>query len=166
MIKGLVAGSVNLVLAFVSGAQPPPITVVGLSLALGFAGYGVSLVLFVLALRHLGAARTGAYFSAAPFLGAVLGLGLLNEQITWQLSVAGLLMGLGVWLHLTEAHDHEHAHEALDHEHRHVHDAHHQHPHGPADPPGEPHSHWHHHAPMTHKHPHYPDLHHRHGHAH
>lgn len=164
MIKGLVAGAVNLALALANGAALPSPGVVGLAGIIGLLGYGVSLVLFVLALRHLGAARAGAYFSTAPFLGAALAILLLSEAVTVQLLAAGALMALGVWLHLTEAHDHEHAHEAIEHEHRHVHDAHHQHEHGPDDPVGEPHSHRHRHTPMVHKHPHYPDAHHRHDH--
>jgi drug/metabolite transporter (DMT)-like permease len=164
-IKGVVAGAMNLALALGRGASLPSSPVIGLAGVVGFFGYGLSLVLFVLALRHLGAARTGAYFSTAPFLGAGLCLVLFREPVTLQLGLAALLMGLGVWLHLTETHAHEHEHEALAHEHRHVHDEHHQHVHGPDDPPSEPHTHWHRHAPLRHKHPHYPDLHHRHGHA-
>ena len=165
-IKGLVAGAVNLALALgPAGATLPSAATVAAAAVVGFFGYGVSLALFVLALRHLGAARTGAYFSTAPFIGAALSLALLREPLTPQLGVAAVLMGVGVWLHLTEQHAHEHTHEAGEHEHRHVHDAHHQHAHGPRDPPGEPHTHRHGHAPLTHAHPHYPDLHHRHGHA-
>jgi hypothetical protein len=130
----------------------------------GFLGYGVSLALFVLGLRYLGTARTGAYFSLAPFIGAVLAVILLGEPVSVRLLLAGALMGLGLWLHLVERHDHEHEHEALEHEHRHGHDDHHRHPHRPDDPPRELHSHWHRHKPLIHKHPHYPDLHHRHGH--
>jgi drug/metabolite transporter (DMT)-like permease len=164
-IKGVVAGAVNLALAFAHGAHlPAPASLAGAGVV-GFFGYGVSLVLFVLALRHLGTARTGAYFSTAPFLGAALALILFREPITVPLVCAAVLMGIGVWLHLSERHEHEHAHQPMDHEHNHVHDAHHQHAHGAGDPTGEPHSHWHHHAPMRHKHPHYPDLHHRHEHA-
>jgi hypothetical protein len=132
---------------------------------IGFLGYGVSLVLFVLGLRHLGAARTGAYFSTAPFIGAVLALGMFSEPITMSLIGAACLMAVGLYLHLTELHEHEHVHQAIEHEHRHVHDEHHQHPHGFDDPAGEPHTHRHRHLPMVHRHPHYPDLHHRHGHA-
>jgi hypothetical protein len=128
----------------------------------GFFGYGVSLVLFVLALRHLGTARTGAYFAIAPFIGAALAVGLFGDPVTLQLIGAALLMAIGLYLHLSERHEHPHSHEALDHEHRHSHDAHHRHTHGPDDAPGEPHSHWHLHAPLTHRHPHFPDLHHRH----
>ena len=165
-IKGVVAGAVNLALAFAHGAQlPAPALLAGAGIV-GFFGYGVSLVLFVLALRHLGTARTGAYFSTAPFLGAASALSLFREPITLPLISAAVLMGIGVWLHLSERHEHEHAHQPLDHEHNHVHDAHHRHTHGAGDPAGEPHTHWHHHAPMRHKHPHYPDLHHRHWHSH
>ena len=166
LIKGLVAGSVNFLLALATGAHlpgPTPLLIAGL---IGFLGYGVSLVFFVLGLRYLGAARTGAYFSTAPFVGAVLAVAMFNEPVTTRLIVSGLLMAIGVYLHLAEGHSHEHTHEAMEHEHRHVHDEHHRHDHGPNDPPGEPHSHRHGHVPLTHSHPHYPDLHHRHGHSH
>jgi ABC-type nickel/cobalt efflux system permease component RcnA len=116
-------------------------------------------------LRHLGAARTGAYFSTAPFIGAVLAVTMFGEPITAGLAVAGLLIASGVYLHLAERHQHAHAHEAFEHEHRHVHDEHHEHQHEPGDPLGEPHTHPHRHRPMAHTHPHYPDLHHRHGHT-
>lgn len=164
MLKGLFAGSVNLGLALWQGATLPaasPLLGAGI---VGFLGYGVSLALFVLALRHLGAARTGAYFSTAPFIGAVLALALFGDPVTPALIAAAVLMAVGLALHLAEHHEHEHAHEDLVHEHAHTHDTHHQHEHGPADPPSEPHSHVHRHAPMTHRHPHYPDLHHRHTH--
>lgn len=162
LIKGLAAGSVNLSAALLRGSSLPPAGTITAAAVVGFLGVGVSLVLFVLALRHLGSARTGAYFSLAPFIGAVVALVLLREPVTVQLVVAGLLMGLGLWLHLAERHDHEHSHEALEHEHSHVHDGHHLHSHD--GPMKEPHSHRHRHAPMRHKHVHYPDLHHRHGH--
>lgn len=164
MLKGLIAGAINLAIALGHGAALPGAASLAAACVVGFLGYGVSLALFVLALRHLGAARTGAYFSLAPFVGAMLAILVLGEVPTVQLVVAGLLMGLGLWLHLSERHDHEHAHEELAHEHSHVHDAHHQHAHAPGTPEGEPHTHWHRHAPMVHRHPHYPDIHHRHVH--
>lgn len=164
LVKGLAAGAVNLVLALALGAHlPAPATLAAAGL-IGFVGYGVSLVLFVIGLRHLGAARTGAYFSTAPFIGAVLSLALLGERLSLGLVVAGILMAIGLYLHLAERHQHEHAHEALEHEHRHVHDSHHRHPHAAGDPPGEPHTHRHRHVGLVHTHPHYPDLHHRHTH--
>lgn len=164
LIKGLVAGAVNLTLALATGASfPPPALLVG-ALLTGFAGYGASLVLFILGLRALGAARAGAYFSLAPFAGACLAIPLLHEAPTLRLGLAGGLMALGLWLHLTERHEHDHTHDSMEHEHRHTHDAHHQHSHGPNDPTGEPHTHRHQHVALTHRHAHYPDLHHRHTH--
>ena len=165
MLKGLAAGPVNLALALANGASLPDAALLAGGLVVGFLGYGASLVLFILALRHLGTARTGAYFATAPFVGALLAVPLLGEHPTVPMILAGGLMALGVWLHLTERHEHDHAHELQDHEHRHVHDAHHRHGHGPDDPAGEPHSHHHRHGPLTHRHPHFPDLHHRHGHG-
>jgi drug/metabolite transporter (DMT)-like permease len=153
MLKGLGAGAVNTCLALSLGAKLPPAGSLAAVAVIGFFGYGVSLVLFVLALRHLGTARTGAYFSLAPFLGAALSLVWLRESFTARFIIAGLLMAAGVWLHLTERHEHQHAHDALEHEHLHHHDAHHQHTHAPNDPSGEPHSHRHRHEPMTHSHP-------------
>jgi drug/metabolite transporter (DMT)-like permease len=162
--KGLVAGPVNLTIALLAGAGLPGIVPVLASSVVGFLGYGVSLALFVLALRHLGTARTGAYFSLAPFVGAVVSLLMFREVPGTSLVVAAVLMGLGVWLHLTERHEHEHEHEPMSHTHRHVHDEHHQHEHSPADTPGEPHTHVHYHPRLRHSHPHYPDIHHRHSH--
>lgn len=163
MYKGLVAGLVNGGVALMRGAGAPDAAgVIGAAAILGFLGVGVSLVLFVLALRHLGTARTSAYFSLAPFVGAVIALGLLHEPLTPQLTFAALLMGLGLWLHLSERHVHDHGHVEQEHEHGHAHDAHHAHEH-PAEIT-EPHSHPHRHEPLRHAHAHYPDLHHRHGH--
>ena len=163
-LKGLAAGTVNLALALAIGAPLPEATGwVGAGL-LGFLGYGVSLTLFIVALRHLGTARTGAYFSVAPFFGAALALALLGERPDTVFWIAGALMGLGVWLHLSERHAHDHSHEALEHDHEHLHDAHHQHAHAFDWDGREPHAHRHRHEPLVHSHPHYPDLHHRHGH--
>lgn len=162
--KGLVAGSVNLTIGLLVGAALPALRIVTLAALVGFVGYGVSLTLFVVALRHIGTARTGAYFSLAPFVGALISLVILRDHLTYQFLIAAGLMALGVWLHLTERHEHEHKHEAIEHEHRHVHDAHHQHEHDKTAPLGEPHSHPHRHERMVHSHHHYPDIHHRHAH--
>lgn len=161
MVKGLVAGPVNLALALGLGAPWPPLPTVAAAGLLGLVGYGISLTLFVVALRHLGTARTGAYFSLAPFFGAVLAVLLLREPVTPALLLAAALMGLGVWLHLTEQHDHPHTHEAMEHEHEHEHDVHHDH-HGPGEAVPRRHTHRHRHAVMTHSHAHFPDEHHRH----
>lgn len=162
--KGLVAGPMNLGLALALGASIPSLPIIVAAAVVGLLGYGVSLTLFVLALRHLGTARTGAYFSLAPFVGAAVALPLLGEVVSVTFVGAAALMGVGVWLHLTERHEHEHEHEPMEHDHLHVHDEHHQHEHLATDPPGEPHSHPHRHAAMRHSHAHYPDIHHRHEH--
>ena len=163
MSKGAVAGVVNLTLAFALGAQMPGMTNIAWAMVVGFLAYGLSLVLFVVALRHLGAARTGAYFSIAPFVGAVLAL-LMGEPLTWQLGIATVLMAIGIVLHLTERHVHAHNHSAMTHEHEHTHDAHHQHEHEVAVDAGVRHTHIHVHSPMRHTHAHFPDMHHRHEH--
>ncbi len=167
-VKGLVAGSVNLLLAFAVGSHLPGWPVLGLALVLGFLAYGVSLALFVLALRHLGSARTGAYFSIAPFIGALLALAL-GEPLTLNLIIAALFMAVGLGLHLSEHHQHDHVHPELEHEHEHQHnhDEHHLHDHTETDlavAANMRHSHWHRHAPLTHHHAHFPDAHHQHRH--
>ncbi|MBC7544347.1 MAG: EamA family transporter [Candidatus Sericytochromatia bacterium] len=164
-IKGLVAGLVNLGLGFWLGAALPAPAPVIAAMALGFVGYGLSLVLFILALRSLGTARTGAYFSLAPFIGAGASLLLWREPVTPAFLGAAALMTAGIWLHVTERHGHLHTHDSLAHAHRHSHDEHHQHDHTGDDPPGEPHTHPHVHQHLVHRHPHFPDVHHRHEHG-
>ncbi|GAA0753133.1 EamA family transporter [Ideonella azotifigens] len=164
-LKGLLAGGCNTALALASGAALPPWTSVGLSLLIGFFGYGLSLTLFVVALRTLGTARTGAYFSVAPLFGVLLSLAIWPAIPPPLFGLAAGLMALGVWLHVRERHEHPHTHEPLVHAHAHAHDAHHQHAHDFAWDGTEPHRHLHRHEPLTHKHPHHPDIHHRHSHA-
>lgn len=163
-IKGLVAGATNTTIALSLGAALPRATLALPACGLGLASYGVSLVLFILGLRHLGAARTGAYFSSAPFIGAALSIVLLGESLTWPFGAATALMAVGLYLHLTEKHGHEHEHPFLEHDHWHEHDEHHQHDHPPGTDPRGPHSHKHVHVTMRHSHPHFPDIHHRHEH--
>ena len=163
-LKGGVAGAVNLGLAVALGAPLPALTGWIGAAFLGFLGYGVSLVLFIVALRHLGTARTGAYFSVAPFFGAALALAMLGERPGTAFWLAGGLMGLGVWLHISEHHAHAHIHEEMQHAHEHAHDSHHQHIHDSPWDGHEPHVHAHRHEALSHSHPHYPDLHHRHTH--
>jgi drug/metabolite transporter (DMT)-like permease len=163
-IKGVAAGSVNTALALTSGAVLPALPTALSALSLGFVSYGFGLVLFIVALRHLGTARTGAYYGIAPFIGALAAAIILGTPLTVTILVAGLLMAFGAWLHLSERHLHEHKHESLEHTHRHSHDSHHRHMHGPDDPPSEPHSHPHRHEALQHAHVHWPDLHHRHEH--
>jgi drug/metabolite transporter (DMT)-like permease len=163
--KGLVAGTVNLALGFGMGGVVARGPQIAAAILVGLVGYGASLVLYILAMRELGTARTGAYFGLAPFVGATVGLLLFREPVTARLIVAVAAMALGLWFHLSERHEHEHVHEPMRHSHRHAHDDHHQHDHGAADPPGEPHTHEHEHLRLVHRHLHYPDIHHRHPHS-
>lgn len=162
-IKGLIAGSVNLALALAQGAYLPAPGVLVAAGIIGLFGYGISLALFIVALRDLGTARTAAYFSVAPFFGAALALLLIAEAPGVVFWVAAALMALGVWLHISERHGHAHVHDPMAHEHEHVHDEHHRHEHASWDGK-EPHSHPHRHGALSHSHPHHPDLHHRHRH--
>lgn len=162
-VKGLVSGIVNLGLALMMGVAMPVLSIIVSAMFVGLLAYGVSLALFVIGLRHLGTARTGAYFSIAPFFGAALAV-LMGEPLTTALIISAALMGLGTWFHLTERHEHEHTHEAMRHDHMHVHDEHHQHEHEYPVTPGTRHRHVHQHAPMTHTHVHFPDAHHHHRH--
>lgn len=163
-IKGLISGMVSIGIARCVGLQLPPWLTINYALLVGFIGYGASLVLFVLALRGLGTGRTGAYFSTAPFIGAAISILFFHEVTTVTFWIAAALMSIGVWLHLTEHHEHLHTHELLSHSHSHVHDKHHQHAHDFQWDGKEAHTHHHHHEIVTHSHPHYPDIHHRHDH--
>jgi drug/metabolite transporter (DMT)-like permease len=163
-IKGSVAGAVNLAIAFAAGAAlPAPAQLLQAGL-IGLLGYGVSLALFVVALRELGAARTGAYFSIAPFAGVALAMAVLGEAPGTLFWIALPLVAAGVWLHVTEHHAHAHVHEPMEHAHAHRHDAHHRHEHDFTWDGTEPHVHAHRHGRLAHSHPHYPDIHHRHPH--
>lgn len=163
-VKGAVAGPVNLGLALLLGAALPAGSVLVAGGLVGLLSYGVSLVLFITSLRLVGTARAGAYFSVAPFFGALLAIGL-GDPPSWAMGLAGLLMAAGVGLHLSERHEHEHTHEPLDHDHWHTHDeGHHGHDHPFPVSPGTRHRHRHVHQGVTHAHPHFPDAHHRHRH--
>lgn len=163
-VKGLVAGPVNLAIAWATGATWPPAAAVAAAMVTGLVGYGVSLVLFVVALRQLGTARTGAYFSVAPLFGIALSLLLWPEWPHVAFWVAAVLMTIGIALHVRERHEHDHTHDWLEHAHRHVHDEHHRHEHDFPYEGNKPHTHRHVHPPITHSHAHFPDVHHRHRH--
>ncbi len=149
--------------AFVFGEPMPSVTAILALLAIGATGYGLSLRLYLLAQRTFGAGRTGSVFAFAPFIGALAAFVIGQRLGSGWLLLGGLLMLVGVVLHLFESHSHAHDHEALEHEHAHSHDdGHHLHDHTPM--PLAPHSHWHRHDPVHHAHPHVPDAHHLHSH--
>jgi drug/metabolite transporter (DMT)-like permease len=162
-VKTLVAGCVNVVAAMAMGDQLPGAVPLAGALATGFFGYGVSIVLHLLALRQVGAARQAAYLATAPFVGALAAMPILGERLTWKEVGAGLVMAVGVAVLVRARHGHRHMHDAVAHDHAHVHDEHHVHDHEEGVPP-EPHSHPHQHPPLAHDHAHQPDPHHRHRH--
>lgn len=161
--KGLLGALFTGSLAVYIGDAPPSFwQFLGLLLC-GFSGYGLSLRLYLLAQRRIGAARTGSVFSLAPFIGAACAVAMDGESVGVTTLLAALLFAVGVLLHLTERHEHEHTHEAFVHDGAHRHDdGHHDHVHEVY--PEGPHSHPHTHSPLRHSHPHAPDVHHRHGH--
>jgi drug/metabolite transporter (DMT)-like permease len=161
LVKASLGALATTVIALILGEPNPDLFAAGALLAIGATGYGLSLRLYLLAQRNFGAGRTGSVFAFAPFIGALGAFALGNRTGTWMLVVGGLLMLVGVVLHLSESHGHEHDHGALDHEHAHSHDdGHHLHRHVPM-PLGQ-HSHVHTHQPLHHSHPHVPDAHHLH----
>jgi drug/metabolite transporter (DMT)-like permease len=163
MAKAALGATATSVLAWTAGEPAPSIQTAGGMLLVGASGYGLSLRCYLLAQRAFGAARTGSVFAFAPFVGAAFAVLLGDRASGWPMLLGAALMLAGVWLHLSETHEHEHAHEAMEHQHAHRHDdGHHHHPHdGPID--GE-HSHVHRHEPTRHAHPHVPDSHHGHRH--
>ena len=161
--KALLGAATSFALGRIVGEKWPTASAVVSLAACGAIGYGASLHLYLRAQRLVGAARTGSVFAAAPFLGAALAWALGERPAGISTALGGLLCAIGVLLHLTESHEHEHSHEAIEHEHSHRHDdGHHDHHHDSL-PRGE-HSHSHRHEPISHAHAHGPDLHHRHGH--
>ncbi|MDI6879090.1 MAG: EamA family transporter [Desulfitobacteriaceae bacterium] len=165
-IKGLSAGTFSLILSVILGFSLPSLKFVLLAMILGFFSYGLSIVLFIRALRELGSARTSALFGTAPFVGAVLSLLLFreNQSTLFFLSLPIMIMGAGFLL--KEEHEHLHEHESTAHEHRHCHnEAHHTHCHSDNQiPKSGYHSHVHEHESIIHEHQHTPDIYHRHAH--
>lgn len=163
-VKGLGAGLFSLILAVSLSRVFPELWDAVSALLIGFVCYGLSLYLYVMALRGLGAARAGALFAVAPFSGAALGMLMFRESPTEALAISLPLMAAGAFLLFSEAHGHPHRHRRETHDHRHSHsDGHHSHPH-PPDTQETMHSHSHEHEVTEHEHPHSPDIHHRHSH--
>lgn len=164
VLKGLGSGLTALMIAFIAEKEAD-ITLLNIIYAMlvGFTAYGLSIFFYVKAQRFLGAARTSAYYAAAPFAGVLLSVIILHEIPTWSFYAAFILMIAGVRMIIKEEHSHIHTHEELTHNHVHSHDdLHHNHPHDvPVD--GR-HFHEHTHEKCTHSHPHTPDIHHKHAH--
>lgn len=163
-VKGLGSGGGALLLAAVCrGISWQAGAIVG-ALLLGAVAYGGSVYFYILAQRNLGAARTGAYYALAPFVGVFLSFVLVGQELTRSFVIALILMAAGTYLAVCEKHNHQHTHERLAHCHRHNHqDGHHTHTH--SYPVVGEHSHYHVHEPLTHSHEHRPDLHHTHTHV-
>lgn len=160
-VKGLGAGTVNVGIGLATGGSWPSPARVAATMLVGLVGYGLSLVLYLLGVRRLGTARTGAYYSAAPFIGAAIGLLWLREPLGRWFVPAVVLMAVGLALHLSERHEHDHEHTAVEHAHAHDHDdGHHAHEGSHADGTSLDHAH----EPLRHRHGHSPDAHHRHDH--
>ncbi len=163
--KSTLGAIATMALAIAAGEPLPSWGAAAALLAIGAAGYGLSLRFYLLAQRAFGAARTGSVFAFAPFIGAALAIALGDRSTSWGMAVGSLAMLTGVVLHLAESHGHDHAHDAVEHEHAHSHDdGHHAHAHGNAAMPNASHSHVHRHDPLRHMHPHVPDAHHAHRH--
>ncbi len=163
LVKASLGAIATIGLAVLFRERVPVFIAAGALLAIGATGYGLSLRLYLLAQREFGAGRTGSVFAFAPFIGALGAFAMGSRSGTWMLVAGGVLMLIGVVLHLFESHGHEHDHDFLEHEHAHSHDdGHHLHTH--ANMPDSQHSHIHRHKPLRHKHPHVPDVHHLHSH--
>ena len=165
LVKGLGAGSFSLILTLILGNSLPRLSIILGAMLLGSVSYGLSIVLFIRAMRALGAARTSALFGTAPLAGVVLSVILFRETPNTLFLIALPLMIVATLLLFRENHSHKHIHEAVTHEHRHRHDdGHHNHNHPEMVSRSLTHSHVHTHEPIEHEHPHLPDIHHRHTH--
>jgi len=166
IIKGLCAGSFSLILGLTMGNPFPAIKMILPAMTLGFFSYGMSIFLFIRGMRALGAARTSALFSTAPFIGAIISLAIFNESQGSFFYIAALTIVVGIVILLRERHGHRHLHEGAVHNHRHSHDdGHHNHFHNENEmPPSGYHTHTHAHESVEHTHLHKPDVHHRHAH--
>lgn len=163
VIKGFGSGLGALAISLALKEHAAESLYILLALLLGFVAYGLSIYFYISAQRALGAARTSAYYAAAPFIGVLISWLVLQEKPTLSFMTALAIMLAGTYFAVTEDHQHVHHHELVIHEHKHRHDdLHHTHSHTP-QVIGE-HSHLHTHDETLHTHPHTPDLHHRHEH--
>lgn len=163
IIKGIGSGTGSLLIALSTGHYTTSILPIAGALLLGFITYGLSIYFYILAQRHLGAARTSAFYAFAPFIGVGLSLITFREFPAVSFILGLILMIIGTYFTVFENHRHSHVHQEIKHEHRHCHDdGHHNHKHDfPVE--GE-HNHIHFHEKQVHNHLHMPDIHHSHAH--
>ena len=136
-MKGLFSGSGALLIAFFRQEAIPGILYIIAALILGFVAYGLSIFLYVRAQNVLGAAKTSAYYAAAPFVGAFLSFVVLKEQLSWMYFIALIVMIAGSALVVADtlvrhhAHEHQHAfthtHDGTTHTHTVTHSHDHNH---------------------------------------
>lgn len=121
-IKGIFSGLGSLIVAFCAGESLPGLRWIPAILLLGFVAYGLSINFYIKAQKELGAAKTSAWYSIAPFLGVVFGIVLLGERPDGRFFLGLGLMVLATLLMVFDTislqHTHEHAHTHC-HEHRH-----------------------------------------------
>ena len=151
-IKGFFSGLGSLIIALAIGEKIPEIKWIIAVLLLGFIAYGLSINFYIKAQKDLGAAKTSAYYSIAPFLGVFFGILLLNERPGVQFYIGLMIMIIATVLMIKDTielqHTHEHVHVHT-HEHRHgnlVHAHEHEHVHS--------HTHIHTEGEGTHRHTH------------
>ena len=161
VIKGIFSGIGSLIVALVMGESIPTILWLVCVLLLGFVAYGLSIYFYVMAQKDLGAAKTSAYYSIAPFLGAAFGMLFLSERPEFQFYVALVVMIVSTYFMIKDTiglqhthehshtHTHEHSHGDIVHVHEHTHTHTHIHIHGENTD-----NHEHNHKEMSHEHLH------------
>ena len=165
IIKGCCSGLGSLSIALLLGEAQPALLYLAAALLLGFVAYGMSINFYILAQKDLGAAKTSAYYSIAPFLGVAFSLLLLGEQPSYLFYIGLVLMIISTYFmvmdtielqhtHLhTHIHSHPHRHGKLVHTHSHSHQHSHLHIHS-----GDANSHSHQHQELGGSHDHLHDA--------
>lgn len=161
VIKGTFSGLGSLIVALAIGESIPSILWMMCVLLLGFVAYGLSIYFYVMAQKDLGAAKTSAYYSIAPFLGVAFGMLILGERPEIQFYVALAVMIISTYFMIKDTielqhthehshtHTHEHSHGDIVHSHEHTHTHTHIHVHG-----ADSDNHEHNHHTMSHEHSH------------
>ena len=162
VIKGTFSGLGSLIVALTIGESIPSVLWMMCVLLLGFVAYGLSIYFYVMAQKDLGAAKTSAYYSIAPFLGVAFGMLILGERPALQFYVALVVMIVSTYFMIKDTielqhthehnhtHTHEHSHGDTVHSHEHTHSHTHIHVHGEDSD-----NHEHNHKEMPHEHLHF-----------